>query len=223
MRHYLSNIYLGVYTALVGMRITFKQFLRPSVTHQYPYDRSFEQKKNIREIPQGYRGKLHNRIEDCIGCKKCEMICPVDCITITTQKLPKGERLWDSMNVVHLKDRTEIVGNIEGDEKPEPNTTVTIQTRDERTVTVSSDEIANIVERKPVIFYLDQFDIDMSLCMYCGLCTEVCPTECLIMFDNLSDGIEYSTFDRTDLIYEFAKPEMYDQPADESTEAEAAD
>ena len=223
MRHYLSNIYLGVYTALVGMRITFKQFLRPSVTHQYPYDRSFEQKKNIREIPQGYRGKLHNRIEDCIGCKKCEMICPVDCITIATQKLPKGERLWDSMNVVHLKDRTEIVGNIEGDEKPAPNTTVTIKTRDDRTVTVSSEEIANIVERKPVIFYLDQFDIDMSLCMYCGLCTEVCPTECLIMFDNLSDGIEYSTFDRTDLIYEFAKPEMYEQPTDESTEAEAAD
>ena len=223
MRHYLSNIYLGVYTALVGMRITFKQFLRPSVTHQYPYDRSFEQKKNIREIPKGYRGKLHNRIEDCIGCKKCEMICPVDCITITTQKLPKGERLWDSMNVVHLKNRTEIVGNIEGDEKPAPNTTVTIATRDERTVNVSSEEIANIVERKPVIFYLDQFDIDMSLCMYCGLCTEVCPTECLIMYDNLSDGIEYSTFDRTDLIYEFAKPEMYDQPDDESTEAEAAD
>lgn len=223
MRHYLSNIYLGVYTALVGMRITFKQFLRPSVTHQYPYDRSFEQKKNIREIPQGYRGKLHNRIEDCIGCKKCEMICPVDCITITTQKLPKGERLWDSMNVVHLKDRTEIVGNIEGDEKPAPDTTVTIQTRDDGTLNVSSEDIANIVERKPVIFYLDQFDIDMSLCMYCGLCTEVCPTECLIMYDNLSDGIEYSTFDRTDLIYEFAKPEMYDQPADESTEAEAAD
>ena len=223
MRHYLSNIYFGVYTALVGMRITFKQMLQPSVTHQYPYDRPFERKKNVREIPKGYRGKLHNRIEDCIGCKKCELICPVDCITITTQKLPKGERLWDSMNVVHLKDRTEIVGNIEGDEKPAPNTIVTIKTGDDRTVTVSSEEIANIVERKPVIFYLDRFDIDMSLCMYCGLCTEVCPTECLIMFDNLSDGIEYSTFDRTDLIYEFAEPEMYEQPTDESTEAEAAD
>lgn len=222
MRHYLSNIYFGVYTVLVGMRITFKQMLQPSVTHQYPYDRPFERKKNVREIPKGYRGKLHNRIEDCIGCKKCEMICPVDCITITTQKLPKGERLWDSMNVVHLKDRTEIVGNIEGDEKPAPNTIVTIKTGDDRTVTVSSEEIANIVERKPVIFYLDRFDIDMSLCMYCGLCTEVCPTECLIMFDNLSDGIEYSTFDRTDLIYEFAEPEMYEQPTDESTEAEAA-
>ena len=94
------------------------------------------------------------------------MICPVDCITITTQKLPKGERLWDSMNVVHLKDRTEIVGNIEGDEKPAPNTTVTIQTRDDRTVTVSSQEIANIVERKPVISTL------ISLTLICrSVCT----------------------------------------------------
>ncbi len=223
MRTYFENIYTGVYTVLVGLAITMRQMFKESVTHQYPYQHSFERKKNVRDIPKGYRGKLDNRVEDCIGCKKCELICPVDCIIITTQKLPKGERLWDSMNVVHLKDRTEIVGNIEGDEKPAPNTIVTINTRDERAVTVSSEEIANIVERKPVIFYLDQFDIDMSLCMYCGLCTEVCPTECLIMFDNLRDGIEYSTFDRTDLIYEFAKPEMYEQPSDESSEAETAD
>jgi formate hydrogenlyase subunit 6/NADH:ubiquinone oxidoreductase subunit I len=151
------------------------------------------------------------------------MICPVDCITIVTQKLPKGERLWDSLNVVHLKDRTEIVGNIEGDEKLAPDTTVTIKARDDRTITVSSEGVDRVVERKPVIFYLDQFDIDMSLCMYCGLCTEVCPTECLTMIDSLAGGIEYSTFDRTELIYEFAKPEMYDRPADESNEAEAAD
>jgi formate hydrogenlyase subunit 6/NADH:ubiquinone oxidoreductase subunit I len=75
-------------------------------------------------------------------------------------------------------------------------------------VTVSSEQVARVVERKPVIFYLEQFDIDMSLCMYCGLCTEVCPTECLIMIDSLK-GIEYSTFDRTDLIFQFAKPDMY--------------
>ncbi|MCZ6679823.1 MAG: 4Fe-4S binding protein [Candidatus Poribacteria bacterium] len=223
MRQYLANIYLGVYTALVGMRITFKQLLQPSVTHQYPYEHSFEKKKNVRDIPKGYRGKLDNRIEDCIGCRKCEIICPVDCITMTTRKLPKGERLWDSMSVVHLKDRTEIVGNIEGDEKLVPDTTITIKTRDERTVSLSSEEVDRIVERKPVIFYLDQFDIDMSLCMYCGLCTEVCPTECLTMIDNLKDGIAYSTFDRTDLIYLFAAPEMYDQQTEASDEAEAAD
>ena len=208
MRRYFANIYMGVYTVLIGMGITFRQMLKPSVTHQYPYEHSYEQ-KNKREIPKGYRGQLYNRIEDCIGCKKCALICPVDCIHITTEKLPKGERLWDSMNVIHLKDRTEIVGNIEGDEKIAPNTTATIQTRDGRTVTLSSEQIDRVVERKPVIFYLEKFDIDMSLCMYCGLCTEVCPTECLTMIDSLK-GIEYSTFDRTDLIFQFAKPEMYE-------------
>ena len=222
MRKYLANIYLGIYTVLVGMRITFRQLLQPPVTHQYPYEHSFERKRNVREIPKGYRGKLDNRIEDCIGCKKCELICPVDCITITTEKLPKGERLWDSMNVVHLKGRTEIVGNIEGDEKVSPDTTVTIKTRDNKTITLSSNEIDRVVERKPVIFYLEQFDIDMSLCMYCGLCTEVCPTECLTMIDNLKDGIEYSTFDRTALIYHFDKPEMYAEASGESGKEETA-
>lgn len=222
MRQYFTDIYMGVYTVFIGMAITFKQILKPSVTHQYPYQHSFEKKKNVRDIPRGYRGQLYNRIEDCIGCKKCGMICPVDCIDITTKKLPKGERLWDSMNVVHLEDRTEIVGAIEGDEKIEPDTTVSIETRDRGTVTVSSKQIARVVERKPVIFYLDKFDIDMSLCMYCGLCTEVCPTECLTMIDTF-EGIEYSTFDRTNLIFEFAKSEMYDKLPEETTDAEATE
>ena len=117
MDKYIRNIYKGVYTVLVGMRITIRQFFEPNVTHQYPYEHDFEKKQNVREIPKGYRGQLYNRIEDCIGCKKCELICPVDCITITGDKLPKGEQLWDSMNVVHLKDGREVIGIIEGDDK----------------------------------------------------------------------------------------------------------
>ncbi|MBI1929926.1 hypothetical protein HYR99_37455, partial [Candidatus Poribacteria bacterium] len=72
MRRYFANIYMGVYTVLIGMGITFRQMLKPSVTHQYPYEHSYEQ-KNKREIPKGYRGQLYNRIEDCIGCKKCAL------------------------------------------------------------------------------------------------------------------------------------------------------
>ena len=117
MEKYIRNIYRGVYTVLVGMRVTIRQFFEPNVTHQYPYEHDYEKKRNVREIPKGYRGQLYNRIEDCIGCKKCEMICPVDCITITGTKLPKGEQLWDSMNVVHLKDGREVIGLIEGDDK----------------------------------------------------------------------------------------------------------
>ena len=84
----------------------------------------------------------------------------------------------------------------------------------------SSDDISRITTRNPVVFYLDKFDIDMSLCMYCGLCTEVCPTECLTMKDTL-EGIEYSKFDRSDLIFSFDKQEMYGKNGVE--DAEAAD
>ena len=237
MDKYIRNIYRGVYTVLVGMRVTIRQFFEPNVTHQYPYEHDFEKKRNVREIPKGYRGQLYNRIEDCIGCKKCEMICPVDCITITGTKLPKGEQLWDSMNIVHLKDGREVIGIIEGDDKKaksEDSVTLTnITSRqgpqevidrlessglESRTETFPSDEISRVVTRNPVVFYLDQFDIDMSLCMYCGLCTEVCPTECLTMKDTL-EGIEYSKFDRSDLIFEFDKQEMYNKGSAVDTEA----
>ena len=237
MDKYIRNIYKGVYTVLVGMRVTIRQFFEPNVTHQYPYQHAFEKKQNVREIPKGYRGQLYNRIEDCIGCKKCELICPVDCITITGDKLPKGEQLWDSMNVVHLKSGREVIGIIEGDDKKimsEDSMTMTnITTRlgeqevidrkepsgdENRTETFSTEEISRVVTRNPVVFYLDQFDIDMSLCMYCGLCTEVCPTQCLVMKDSL-EGIEYSSFDRTDLIFNFDKQEMYDKDEAENTEA----
>ncbi len=234
MDKYLRNIYRGVWTVLVGMRVTIRQFFEPNVTHQYPYEHDFEKKQNVREIPKGYRGQLYNRIEDCIGCKKCEMICPVDCITITGTKLPKGERLWDSMNVLHLKDGREIIGVLDGDEKETSSKTLTVTNitsrqgeqivadrfekldDDNRTQTFSRTEVARLVRRNPVVFYLEQFDIDMSLCMYCGLCTEVCPTECLTMKDSLA-GIEYSTFDRSDLIFEFAKEDIYDKGDTETT------
>lgn len=237
MDKYIRNIYKGIYTVLVGMRITIRQFFEPNVTHQYPYEHDFEKKQNVREIPKGYRGQLYNRIEDCIGCKKCEMICPVDCITIKGDKLPKGEQLWDSMNVVHLRDGREIIGILEGDDKKinlEGSLTLTNTTSrlgpqevidrlessgdESRTQTISGDEVSRVVTRNPVVFYLDQFDIDMSLCMYCGLCTEVCPTECLVMKDSL-EGIEYSKFDRTDLIFEFDKQEMYNKGDESSIEA----
>ena len=239
MDKYIRNIYRGVYTVLIGMRVTIRQFFKPNVTHQYPYEHDFEKKRNVREIPKGYRGQLYNRTEDCIGCKKCEMICPVDCIIIDATKLPKGERLWDSMNVVHLKDGREIIGIIEGNDKKiksEDSITLTNLTSrqgpqevidrhevsglESRTQTFSGDEVSRVVTRNPVVFYLDQFAIDMSLCMYCGLCTEVCPTECLTMKDTLA-GVAYSKFDRSDLIFHFDKQEMYDKG--NTGEADAAD
>lgn len=45
------------------------------------------------------------------------------------------------------------------------------------------------------------FDIDMSLCCYCNLCTYPCPTECLYM----TPEYEFATTDLTRHLYHFAK------------------
>lgn len=45
---------------------------------------------------------------------------------------------------------------------------------------------------------LDRFAIDFSLCMYCGICVEVCPFDALFW----SPEFEYSEFDIRDLTHE---------------------
>jgi Formate hydrogenlyase subunit 6/NADH:ubiquinone oxidoreductase 23 kD subunit (chain I) len=47
--------------------------------------------------------------------------------------------------------------------------------------------------------WLEQFDIDMAKCMYCGYCTYPCPTECLTM----TPVYDFSEFDRSNFIYHF--------------------
>ncbi|WP_199515875.1 NuoI/complex I 23 kDa subunit family protein [Nucisporomicrobium flavum] len=45
---------------------------------------------------------------------------------------------------------------------------------------------------------LDRFDIDFSLCMYCGICIEVCPFDAL----HWSPEFEYSELDVLDLLHD---------------------
>ena len=45
---------------------------------------------------------------------------------------------------------------------------------------------------------LDRFAIDFSLCMYCGICIEVCPFDALFW----SPQFEYAEFDLVDLLHE---------------------
>jgi len=45
------------------------------------------------------------------------------------------------------------------------------------------------------------FDIDMTLCCYCGICAFHCPTQCLAM----TPAYEYSVYDKKEHIYHFAK------------------
>jgi NADH-quinone oxidoreductase subunit I len=46
--------------------------------------------------------------------------------------------------------------------------------------------------------FLDRFDIDYSLCMYCGICVEVCPFDALFW----SPEFEYSEIKIADLLHD---------------------
>ena len=48
---------------------------------------------------------------------------------------------------------------------------------------------------------LDRFDIDFSLCMYCGICVEVCPFEALFW----SPEYEYSEIKIADMLHDKTK------------------
>src|SRR5690606_14763376 len=49
--------------------------------------------------------------------------------------------------------------------------------------------------------YAASFDIDMGKCCFCGLCTTVCPTECLTM----TRVFDFSSYDIRDHYYSFAE------------------
>ncbi len=78
MRQYFRNIWDGILTVLVGMKVTWRHLFTPAVTIQYPDVRL--------QLPDRARNRLYVNMDDCIGCDQCSMACPVDCITIETIK-----------------------------------------------------------------------------------------------------------------------------------------
>jgi NADH-quinone oxidoreductase subunit I len=48
--------------------------------------------------------------------------------------------------------------------------------------------------------WVTTFDIDIAKCCYCGLCVYPCPTECIKM----TDVYEFSEFNRSQLLYNYA-------------------
>jgi NADH-quinone oxidoreductase subunit I len=54
---------------------------------------------------------------------------------------------------------------------------------------------------QPIKLDVTVFDIDMSLCCYCNLCTYPCPTDCIYM----TPEYEFATTDLTNHLYHFAK------------------
>jgi NADH-quinone oxidoreductase subunit I len=78
MGTYFKNVWEGIFTVLIGMKITWLHLFTRAVTIQYP-----DQKLTL---PERARNRLYVNMDDCIGCDQCSMACPVDCITIKTVK-----------------------------------------------------------------------------------------------------------------------------------------
>jgi NADH-quinone oxidoreductase subunit I len=90
MKTYFKNTWDGIYTVLVGMKITFKHLFVPAVTIQYPEVRM--------KMPDRVRNRLYVNMDDCIGCDQCSRACPVSCIDIETVKSVPGEDLGITSN-----------------------------------------------------------------------------------------------------------------------------
>ncbi|MHB8906820.1 MAG: NuoI/complex I 23 kDa subunit family protein [Melioribacteraceae bacterium] len=90
MKQYLKNTWDGIFTVLVGMKITFKHLFTPAVTIQYPDVKV--------TLPERVRNRLYVNIDDCIGCDQCSRACPVSCIEIETIKSVPGDDLGITSN-----------------------------------------------------------------------------------------------------------------------------
>ena len=134
-------------STLKGMAVTWRVFVKvnkgKSITIQFPEVRD--------QIPLGSRGLLFNDVDDCISCRQCAAICPVDCIYIEADK----------------KESTATPDFTKGGVKKTLN--------------------------------LKKFDIDVSLCCYCGLCSTACPTDCLYH----TKEYEYSVYDRDKHVFDY--------------------
>ena len=89
MKNLISEVYCGLKSLFVGMRITLGEFFKPTVTVRYPYE--------TLKIPARFRGHIE-LVRDpttgqpkCFVCKLCEKACPSDCITVEGVK-PEGAR-----------------------------------------------------------------------------------------------------------------------------------
>ena len=84
VREYFHNIWMTVYTILVGMRTSLKYCFAKTITVQYP---------DVAPVIQPrYRGFHYYEIEKCIACDACARACPVDCIYIEKSAARKMDK-----------------------------------------------------------------------------------------------------------------------------------
>ncbi|MBI3828080.1 MAG: 4Fe-4S binding protein [Planctomycetes bacterium] len=99
MIDFLQDIYDGMKTFMVGMKVTggylkenmIREGLLQAKTdinmapNTVEYDGTIE-KALLVPVADRFRGHLHNDVERCIVCKNCAKACPIDCFWIDGEK-----------------------------------------------------------------------------------------------------------------------------------------
>jgi NADH-quinone oxidoreductase subunit I len=88
MVSYFSEIYHGLISLFIGMGITFKEFIKPTVTVSYPYETltMCDRYRGHVELIESEEGK-----PNCVVCGLCQRACPSACISLAGEK-PEGEK-----------------------------------------------------------------------------------------------------------------------------------
>jgi NADH-quinone oxidoreductase subunit I len=90
MKDYIVKFWQGLFTILIGMKVTLRHVFIPAVTIQYPSVKP--------QLPERERNRLYVNMDDCIGCDQCARACPVNCIEIETVKSLPEEDLGKTSN-----------------------------------------------------------------------------------------------------------------------------
>jgi len=89
MIEYFREIFSGLWSLLVGMKLTLRYSLQPTITCHYPFE--------TLDITPNFRGHTDLAIDldtadhKCIVCGMCENACPSQCITVVGEK-PEGSK-----------------------------------------------------------------------------------------------------------------------------------
>lgn len=87
MINYFKQIFIGLYTVLKGMAVTWHYLFQKPYTLQYPEEPC--------QPTERFRGVHTYKKDECIACNLCVKACPVNCIklefTRTNEPHPSGK------------------------------------------------------------------------------------------------------------------------------------
>lgn len=85
-RGYIGSLFYGIKSLLTGFGVTGREFFKKKVTEEYPDNRA-----TLKLSPR-FRGRLTMPdASKCIACGLCQMNCPNDTISLTSEMVTDPE------------------------------------------------------------------------------------------------------------------------------------